>query len=96
MHTNWPEGDDLAAASRRGNLIREMLRERGYTEPTTIIEDILASVATDERRERAEWEERHRGDLRGRTLRTLSPDNAAGDAAVQVRLMVEIADEKAT
>lgn len=95
MHTNWPEGDDLAAASRRGDMIREMMRERGYNDPTSVIEDILASVAAEERKERAEWAERHRGDMRGRTLHTLTPDNAAYDAAFNVRLMVEIADEKA-
>lgn len=95
MHDNWPQGDDLDAGARRGDLIREMMRERGYTDPTAIVEDILASVAVEERKERAEWAERHRGDLRGRTLRTLTPDNVAGDAAFQVRTMVEIAEEKA-
>ncbi len=95
MHNNWPQGDDLAAASRRGELIREIMRERGYTSPTSIIEDILASVATEERKERAEWAERHRGDLRGRTLHTLTPDNAAYDAALNVRIKLEIEAEKA-
>jgi len=94
--TNWPEGDDLTAASRRGELIREMMRERGYTSPVAIIEDILASVAVEERSERAEWVERHRGDMHGRVLRTLTPQNAAEEAAHNVRIMVEIEDEKAT
>lgn len=95
MHTNWPQGDDLAAATRRGDLIREMMRERGYTDPTSIVEDILASVAVEERRERTEWEERHRGDLHGRTLRTLTPRDVAETAECNVRIMLEIADEKA-
>ena len=88
MHKNWPEGDTLDAAGRRGDLIREMMRERGYTEPVSIIGDILASVAVEERRERAEWEERHRGDLRGRTLHTLSPQEAAATAVAEVEQMM--------
>ena len=94
MHDNWPQGDDLDAGARRGDLIREMMRDRGYTDPTAIVEDILASVAVEERKERAEWAERHRGDLRGRTLHTLTPDSVASDAAFRVRMMVEIAEEK--
>jgi hypothetical protein len=94
MHDNWPQGETLDAAARRGDLICEMMRERGYTDPTAIVEDILASVADEERKERAEWAERHRGDLRGRTLHTLTPDNVASDAAFRVRMMVEIAEEK--
>jgi hypothetical protein len=89
MHNNWTEGDNLDAASRRGDLIREMMRERGYTEPVSIIEDILASVAAEERRERAEWEERHRGDMHGRTLHTLSPQEAAATAVAQVEQIME-------
>lgn len=96
MHDNWPQGETLDAAARRGDLIREMMRERGYSDPTAIVEDILASVAAEERRERAEWAERHRGDLHGRTLRTLTPDDVAQTAACHVRIMVEIAEEKAT
>jgi hypothetical protein len=53
-------------------------------------------VAVEERRERTEWEERHRGDLRGRTLRTLTPRDVAETAECNVRIMLEIADEKAT
>ena len=95
MHTNWPQGDDLAAASRRGELIREIMRERGYTSPTSIIEDILASVATEERKEQAEWAERNEVRPTLCRLRTLSPQDAAVAAAFNVRMMVEIADEKA-
>lgn len=51
MHNNWPMGDDLTAAARRGDLIREMLRERGYVTPVQMIEDILASVAAEVRHE---------------------------------------------
>lgn len=95
MHNNWPQGETLDAAARRGDLIREMMRERGYVDPTAIVEDILASVAAEERRDRAEWADRHSGDLRGRTLRTLTPADVAETAAFHVRLMVEIAAERA-
>jgi len=48
---NWPQGDDLKASAKRGDLIREMLRERGYPTPVQMIEDILASVAFEVRHE---------------------------------------------
>ena len=96
MHNNWPQGDDLAAASRRGELIREIMRERGYTSVVAIMGDILASVEVEEAKERSDWSERTaaRGAMvRGRTLHTLSPREAADSAVEEVEWMIEQASK---
>lgn len=96
MHDKWPQGDTLDAAARRGDLIREMMRERGYTSVVAIMSDILASVEVEEARERSEWAERTaaRGAMvRGRTLHTLSPREAADSAVEEVEWMTEQASK---
>jgi hypothetical protein len=93
MHTNWPEGDDLAAASRRGDMIREMMRERGYPSVTAIIEDLLASVAVEEQKEQADHAWRSRGRPALTRLHTLSAREAATVAIEEVERMVNEAAE---
>lgn len=90
--TAWPEGDDLGAASLRGDTIREILRERGYESVSAIVADLLASLAVGEQREKAEWAWRaeQRGALvRAGRLHTLSPRDCADAAVEEVESMVE-------
>jgi hypothetical protein len=87
----FPEGDDLGSASVRGDTLRAMLRERGYTNVIGIVTDLLASVAVEEQRERAEWVERTqaRGAMvRASRLHTLTPEDVANDALAEVKAMV--------
>ena len=95
MHNNWPQGNDLRAASARGDLIREMLRDRGYSSVVAIMEDILASVSVEERRERAAWAERQesRGALVRSRLHTLSAEEATAAALEEVAFMLAEADK---
>lgn len=58
---NWPQGDDLTAAAHRGDLIREILRDHGYSLPGFAIEDILASIAAESLRERRDRSESRPG-----------------------------------
>lgn len=87
---NWPQGDDLDAASLRGDMILQLLRDRGYSLPGFAIEDILASVAAESRREKA-----NRSPSRpGVTVHYACHREIADDAVAAVDQMIREQDKK--